>query len=80
MATNKRQKKPTLNSRQLKTLMVMTPKQFIAWRKSMGLSQNDAAKALGFKHRSSICYMEKGTKAITTQTAMFCRMLKEKSQ
>lgn len=55
----------------------MTPKQFLKWRKSMGLSQNGAAKLLGFKHRSSICHIEKGKKSITAQIAMLCRMFKE---
>lgn len=55
----------------------MTPKQFLKWRNGMGLSQDAAAKMLGFKHRSSIHYIETGKKACTPQTAMLCRMLQE---
>jgi transcriptional regulator with XRE-family HTH domain len=39
--------------------MVMDAKEFKRWRKSLGLSQKDAAKALGLKPRI-IQYYEKG--------------------
>jgi transcriptional regulator with XRE-family HTH domain len=37
----------------------MSPKAFKRWRKSLGLSQKDAAEALGLKHRI-VQYYEKG--------------------
>ncbi|GAA0568715.1 helix-turn-helix transcriptional regulator [Caenispirillum bisanense] len=37
----------------------MTPKAFKLWRKSLNLSQKDAAAALGLKHRI-VQYYEKG--------------------
>ena len=37
----------------------MGPKEFKRWRKSLGLSQKDAAKALGLKRRI-LQYYEKG--------------------
>lgn len=37
----------------------MSPKQFKAWRKSLQLSQKDAAEALGLKRRM-VQYYEKG--------------------
>jgi DNA-binding XRE family transcriptional regulator len=69
----KGERKPPVNSE-------MSPKQFLTWRNSMGLSQNGAAELLGFKHRSSICHIEKGKKAITPQIAMLCRMFQENAR
>ena len=37
----------------------MSPKQFLRWRKSLGLKQKDAAELLGLKKRM-IQYYEKG--------------------
>ncbi len=56
----------------------MTIKQFIKWRKDMELTQAAAAKMLGFKHRSSICHIEKGIKNITAQLSMLCRVFEER--
>ena len=39
--------------------MLMSPKQFRRWRKSLGLKQKDAAELLGLKKRM-IQYYEKG--------------------
>lgn len=58
----------------------MTVKQFIKWRQSMGLTQAAAAKMLGFKHRSSICHIEKGIKNITAQLSMLCRVFEERKR
>lgn len=58
----------------------MTSADFIKWRNGMGLTQDGAAKLLGFKHRSSINHIEKGRKAITAQIAMLCEMFKEKAR
>jgi len=57
----------------------MTPKQFIKWRRGMGLTQDQAAKLLGLKHRSSICHIEKGNQSIPASLAMCCRMLQEQA-
>lgn len=39
----------------------MTPESFKAWRKSLGLSQKEAAEALGLKRRI-VQYYEKGVR------------------
>ncbi len=53
----------------------MSIEEFRNWRQGMGLTQHAAAMMLGFKHRSSICHIEKGVKSITPQVAMLCGLL-----
>lgn len=57
----------------------MTAEQFLQWRLDMKLTQDDAARMLGYKNRSSICNLEKGVASITPRLALLCQMLKEKS-
>ena len=42
-----------------KAVPIMPPERFKAWRKSLGLSQKEAAEALGLKRRI-VQYYEKG--------------------
>ena len=43
----------------------MTPNELKQWRNNHGLTQSQAAQALGLKNRSSICLLENGTRPIT---------------
>lgn len=56
----------------------MLPKDIIAWRQKMGMSQQKAAEILGFRDRSSICHFETGYRPITPRIARLCKLLMEK--
>lgn len=43
----------------------MTPNELKQWRNNHGLTQSQAAQALGLKNRSSICLLENGKRPIT---------------
>lgn len=49
----------------------MTPEEFKAWRKRLGLTQGQAAEALGLSLRA-IQYYERGEREITKTVALAC--------
>ena len=59
----------------MKQIHKMTTVEFIQWRRDMDLTQDQAAKLLGFRDRSSICHLEKGRQTIAPAVAMCCRMI-----
>tara|TARA_B100000161_G_scaffold253091_1_gene213355 strand:- start:1992 stop:2195 length:204 start_codon:yes stop_codon:yes gene_type:complete len=54
---------------------IMTPEQFAKWRKSLGLTQKEAAKALGYKQRATISQFENGFTKISARVEILCDML-----
>tara|TARA_R110000751_G_scaffold85455_2_gene170584 strand:+ start:301 stop:486 length:186 start_codon:yes stop_codon:yes gene_type:complete len=59
-------------------MKTLTVKQFIKWRQDLGISQDSAAKLLGYKDRSSVCNIEQGRTKITTMMSMACEMIKRR--
>jgi transcriptional regulator with XRE-family HTH domain len=49
---------------------------FIRWRNAMGLTQKQAAQALGYKHRSTISQFENGYTEISERVSILCGVLK----
>ena len=59
-------------------MKTLTVKQFIKWRQDLGISQDSAAKLLGYKDRSSVCNIEQGRTKITTMMSMAFEMIKRR--
>ena len=55
----------------------MTKKQFLKWRKDMGITQAQAANLLGYKNKSMIARFEGGFAPINARVEMLCKMFKE---
>lgn len=53
----------------------MTPDEFKDWRLGLGLSQQEAAFELGFKHRSSVNHFEAGTREVSARVSKLCKLL-----
>ena len=51
------------------------PEDFVKWRADMGLTQDEAAKKLGYRNRASICNLERGVAIITPRIVMSCMVL-----
>lgn len=57
----------------------MKPDEFIQWRKSLGITQKEAAQKLGYKYRSTISQFENGHTEITERVALLCNAIKSNS-
>lgn len=53
----------------------MTPDEFKNWRLNLGLSQQEAALELGFKHRSSVHHFEAGTREVSARISKLCKLV-----
>jgi DNA-binding XRE family transcriptional regulator len=55
------------------------PADFIAWRAARGFTQAEAADALGYANRASICKLELGTSQITPRIVIACQAIAARS-
>jgi transcriptional regulator with XRE-family HTH domain len=59
------------------TVLHMTPQTLKEWRTNIGFTQEQAAKVLGFKNRSSICLLENGKRPITLLIQLACHHISD---